>query len=58
MIGIWNQKTEEDPNFFQFLKLRSEDDEELASWLGKKSSKYLSAEIQNALIEIMALQIL
>ena len=58
--GEWNleSKTEEDSNFFQLLKLRSEDDEELASWLGQKSSKYRSPEIQNELIEIMALQVL
>ena len=45
--GDWNleSKTEVDSNFFQLLKLRSGDDEELASWLGQKSSKYLSAEM-------------
>lgn len=50
--------SDENSNFIQLLKLRSEDVPEIIKWLEKKSSKYTSPQIQNELIEIMALTLL
>ena len=45
-------------NFFQLTKLRSRDDSRLVDWMKKKNDKYMSHEIQNEIIAIMAHQLL
>ena len=45
-------------NFQQLLKLRVEDVTTLADWRERKTNKYTSPEIQNEMIQIMALNIL
>ena len=49
---------ETDSNFIQLLKLRGQDDPLLKCWLTRKSSKYVSHDMQNELIKIMELSIL
>ena len=45
-------------NFMQLFYLRGEDCPLIESWLSKKTNKYLSHQIQNECLQIMALQIL
>ena len=47
-----------DSNFIQLLKLRARDDKPLAAWLERKTDKYLSHDMQNELLQVMALSIL
>ena len=51
---------EPDSNFLQLVRLRSEDEEDgkLADWMKRKSSKYTSHEIQNEMLQVMALRVL
>ena len=60
--GNWddNESCEIDSNYHQSLVLRSIDDETIAKWLTESDSKnkYNSPEIQNEIIEIMALHVL
>ena len=49
---------ETDSNFVQLLKLRAEDDSRVHDWLKKKTDKYTSADMQNELLKVMALQVL
>ena len=45
-------------SFIQLLKHYGEEDEDICQWLKKKSSKYISHEIQNSLIKSMALSVI
>ena len=45
-------------NFIQLLNLRACEDQKIVNWLKKKSDKYTSPEIQNEMLQIMALEIL
>ena len=45
-------------NFIQLLKLRGEDDPCLVKWLEKKKEKYTSVDMQNEMLQAMALGIL
>ena len=45
-------------NFIHLIKLRGLDDSRIAQWLQKRSSKYISPDIQNEILEIMSLKIL
>ena len=58
--GNWSEeeKCETDSNFRQLLLLRSEDDERMTAWLKQKTNRFDSPDIQNEMLEIMALQIL
>lgn len=51
-------KTDEESNLTQLLKLRSQDIPELQSWLARKESKWLSHDIPNEMMEIMAHDVL
>lgn len=44
--------SEENSNFVQLLKLRSEDNPQLVEWLEKKQQKYTSPEIQNEMLQV------
>lgn len=45
-------------NFFQLMKLQGETDSNLRLWLQKKHDKYISGEIQNEILRVMAHDIL
>ena len=49
---------ESDSNFHQLLKLRSEDDPRVKTWLSKKTEKYTSADVQNEMLNVMAVHVL
>jgi len=55
--ALRGDQSELDSNFTQLLKLR-EDDPKLFHWLQRKSGKFTSAEMQNKILEMMALKIL
>ena len=50
--------TETDSNFFQLLCLRSEDNSQHVDWVKQKANKYTSPQIQNKMLETMAMQVL
>ena len=58
--GNWDDEAvaEIDSNFYQTLKMKAEEDEELVDCLGKKDRKYTSPDIQNEISEVMACQII
>ncbi len=43
-----------DGNLLQIMRLRGEEDSEILEWLDRKSSRYLSPEMQNDLIKTKA----
>ena len=49
---------ESDSNFLQLMKLRSEDDKTITTWLKKKTDKYTAPDIQNEILQIMAWHVL
>ena len=49
---------ENSSNFHQLLLLRGEDDERVATWVQKKTDKYTSPDIQNEMLDVMALKVL
>ena len=51
-------KLEVNGNFSQLLALLSRDDQQLSTWLKKKRDKYTGHDMQNELLQIMALRIL
>ena len=60
MRGTWSKLAEEEinSNFHQLLLLRSEDDPSLKNWMAKSNEKYTSPEIQNEILQIIALGML
>ena len=48
----------DDSNFIQLLKLRGTDDVRLAEWIQRKSSKYITADMQNEMLVVMSLRVL
>ena len=58
--GDWKatEKCEADSNFYQLIKLRCDEDPSIVEWLQKKTSKFISSDIQNEMLQIMALRIL
>ena len=50
--------SEIDSNFIQLLKLRAQDDSRIEGWLTQRTDKYTSAEIQNEILKVMALNVL
>ena len=47
-----------DSNFLQLYYLRSEDNPVMLNWITKKTDKYVSGDIQNEMLQVMALNIL
>lgn len=47
-----------DSNFMQLMKMRARDDQHLAEWLEKRTNKYVSHDVQNELLKVMALSVL
>ena len=60
MRGTWSKLAEEEinSNFHQLLLLRSEDDPSLKNWMAKSNEKYTIPEIQNEILQIIALGML
>ena len=48
----------EDSNFIQLMKLRGMDDSRILDWIGKKSNKYTTADMQNEILQVMSLKVL
>jgi len=57
-IALRGDSDESESNFVHVLKLRGEDDSRLQQWLQQKANKYTSLEIQNEMLQIMALKVL
>jgi len=57
-IALRGDSDESESNFVQVLKLRGEDDSRVQQWLQRKANKYTSPEIQNEMLQIMALKVL
>ena len=57
--GNWNKedRQETNPNFMQLIHLRAEDDGELVRWFKRKHYKYTSPQIQNKMLDSLALGI-
>ena len=57
--GNWNKedRQETNSNFMQLIHLRAEDDVELVRWLKRKHYKYTSPQIQNEMLDSLALGI-
>ena len=49
-----NTGSEEDSNFLQLLKTRAEDHPQLLKWMERSQDKFLSPDIQNEILSIMA----
>ena len=51
---------EPDSNFIQLLQLRAQDESngKLVGWMKRKSNKYISHDIQNEILQVMALRVL
>ena len=58
--GLCYHAGEPDSNFIQLLQLRAQDesDGKLVEWMKRKSSKYTSHDIQNEILQVMALKVL
>ena len=48
----------EDSNFIQLMKLQGMDDSRILDWIGKKSNKYTTADMQNEILQVMSLKVL
>ena len=57
-ISLHGDGDKEYGNFIQLLRLRADDDPDLAAWLQRKQNKYTSHEIRNEILKTMALSIL
>ena len=51
-------KSDEDSNFIQLLKIDIEEDVKFSDWIDKKANKYVFHDIQNKLLKTMALSFL
>ena len=57
-LAIRGSGDDKDSNFTQLLTLRSEDDGRIVDWLSKKTDKYASHDMQNEMLQVMALSML
>ncbi|XP_044171572.1 uncharacterized protein LOC122955905 [Acropora millepora] len=58
--GNWDtdSASEINSNFYQLLKLRSEENPEISEWLSRRTEKYTSPMVQNEMLEVLALGVL
>ena len=57
-MPIRGDGSDADSNFMQLMKLPARDDSRLGEWLKKKTDKYVSHDIQNELLRVMAHSVL
>ena len=57
-ISFRGDGDEVDSNLMQFLTLHAKEDAELQAWMERKNDRYLSHDMQNELLKVMALTIL
>ena len=57
-LPLRGDNADTDSNFMQLIKLRARDDPRLAVWIQKKTNKYVSHDIQNEILKVMALSVL
>ena len=57
-ISFRGDGDEVDSNLMQLLTLRAKEDAELQAWMERKNDRYLSHDMQNELLKVMALTIL
>ena len=57
-IALRGDGGDADSNFIQLMKMSARDDPYLAEWLQKKTNKYVSHDVQNELLKVMALSVL
>ena len=57
-LAVRGDRNESDSNFQQLLRMKAEDDPNLAEWLRRRENVYTSPEIQNEIIKVMGLQVL
>ena len=53
-IAIRGDGDESNSNFMQLLRLRQNEDPRIKDWIDKKTNKYVSHEIQNEVLKVMA----
>ena len=56
-LAMRGDKDEADGNLKQLLRMKSEEDPNLAEWLKRKENVYTSPDIQNEILKTMGLQI-
>ena len=58
--GNWDtdSASEINSNFYQLLKLRSEENPEISEWLSRRTEKYTFPMVQNEMLEVLALGVL
>ena len=57
-LAIRGDGNELDGNFQQLLRMKAEEDPNMAEWLKRKENVYTIPEIQNEIIKLMGLQVL
>ena len=57
-LPLRGDRDESDSKYIQLFKLRGEDDARVFDWLRKKTDKYTSADMQNEMLKVMAMQVL
>ena len=57
-LAVRGDGNKSDGNFQQLLRMKAEDDPNLAEWLQRKENVYTSPAIQNEIIKVMGLQVL
>ncbi|XP_076347995.1 zinc finger MYM-type protein 1-like [Tachypleus tridentatus] len=50
--------SDKESNFIQLYHLRAKDNSKMIEWLKKKTNKYVTHDVQNEILEVMALQVL
>ena len=56
-LALRGDDDKQDGNFMQLLKLKGEDDPAVINWLQKKINKYTSHEIQNGILNTVAMHV-
>ena len=57
-IPLRTHSSDEDPNIFQLLMMKSKEFPELKAWLEKKQGKFVTHDVQNEILTIMSNSVL